>query len=112
MTPEQIAALGAAAKILEIISTWPVAAAIGVIVLGPWVMVGVFIRGQEKRFEAVRQMYENNVDLVREVKVMADERQELVILNTTGFQELSDLIRNNLFCPIVRKGTRQTEASG
>jgi hypothetical protein len=49
-----------------------------------------------------RVMYDNNVELVKRVLTIADEQQEVIIMNTRIQQSLVDRIESNQFCPMVR----------
>jgi len=49
-----------------------------------------------------RRMYENNVELVRQVISLANDQKDLIIMNTRGFTQLIDDVRGNQFCPMVR----------
>ena len=49
-----------------------------------------------------RRMYENNVELVRKYMRLAEEQQEIILLNTRGLQEVVDSIKTNQFCPLMR----------
>ncbi len=109
MTPQQIAILNTVALILDKIGTWPVGTLAAVVIIGPWVAMGVIAWGQAKRFEAVQQMYENNVTLVKNYEKLAGSLQDLVILCTQSLQQVLDTARNNLFCPVARKQTSKQE---
>jgi len=72
-------------------------------------------RWEEKHSEVVR-MYESNVDLVKDAQkrelhyeVVVKDYKELVMLVTGIVTELKDLIKHNLYCPMVRKETRPKE---
>jgi len=103
MNPEQIAIINTVALILERVGTWPVGTIFAVVVVGPWGMMYFISRAQEKRFEAVARMYENNVDLVKNYERVAKSLHDLVVLNTSSLTGVSDRIDNNLFCPFMRK---------
>lgn len=109
MTPEQIATLQAIATILDKVGSWPVGTLFFVIILGPWVLQLVLSRAQEKRFEAVKKMYEDNVELVKTTQQLATDMRDLVTYNIQVMTEVRDMGYNNLFCPIVRKETKQRE---
>jgi hypothetical protein len=82
MTPDQISAISAIAQILEKIGTMPIFSLVTVILIGPWVAMFLLTRGQEKRFDAMKKMYENNVELVKCYEDLAKGMQDLVIYNT------------------------------
>jgi hypothetical protein len=59
---------------------------------------------------AIKRMYENNVSLVKDYQTTSGRLEGLfsevlgvVSLNTQVQQQLTDSIRNNLFCPMVRE---------
>ena len=93
MTPEQISIIAA---ILDKIGTWPISTLVMVIVVGPWLMFFFISRGQEKRFEAVREMYENNVKLVEVYEKLACEQQDTIIMNTGAITKLTTIIEERL----------------
>lgn len=122
MTPEQIAAVNAILGILKIVSSWPVGSVIGAIVMGPWILV-VFLsraadkrdQANERRFDAVKQMYEKNVELVRDSHGLSDDLKDIVIMNTQESQKTRsevekarDDIKNNRFCPVMRVENKKT----
>jgi hypothetical protein len=62
--------------------------------------------------EAGWQAYKDNVDLVKETQAvakqavnLASELAEIVHLNTQAMTTLIDSVKNNMFCPQVRKAT-------
>lgn len=111
MTPEQVSVITAISAILEKIGTMPIFSLIAIVVIGPWVAMFFVSRGQEKRFDAVAQMYKDNVKLVECYEAIARNLQDLVITNVQSMQDMKGKIDNNLFCPLIRKQTKQTEAS-
>ena len=62
---------------------------------------------QDKRFEAVVRMYEDNVRLVSGYERLAGELTSVILLNTQVNTKLVERIDNNLFCPIVKEGGRK-----
>lgn len=50
----------------------------------------------------VRQMYENNVKLCETAIRIAEQQQDVIIMNTRTMQKLVDRIDSNQFCPLVR----------
>jgi len=54
-------------------------------------------------------MYENNVTLVKAYEKIANEQQDMIIMNTEAMTKMKSVVYNNLFCPIVRKETKQQE---
>lgn len=57
----------------------------------------------EKRFDAVVQMYEDNVLLVKNYDKTADGLETVIHLSTKAITQLVEKINNNHFCPIVRE---------
>jgi len=88
-------------------------------VAGPWgIVFFVWWQGQkenkkwEDRFEAVKRMYENNVELVKRYDKLANEQQDVIIMNTQAMTKVADAIENNRFCPIIKQQSRPSEVSG
>jgi hypothetical protein len=106
MNPEHIALINTLAFVMEKMGSWPVGTLAFVVVIGPWVLAFFLTRSQEKRFDAVRHMYEKNVQLVKSFESIADNLQDLVIMNTQAMDGVSSAMRNNLFCPLVRSRIR------
>lgn len=50
----------------------------------------------------VRRMYENNVKLVESYESVAGDLKDIVVLNTRCLTQLSDEIKQNQYCPMVR----------
>lgn len=50
----------------------------------------------------MRQMYENNVELVKNYLRLASDLKDIVIINTQKWQEAHDKIVGNQFCPNIR----------
>ncbi len=139
MSAEQIAALTAIAQIVKTIGAWPVGLVILVAVIGPWVFAAIGARNQDRRIETVaqlyrdsttkneermrkvlehyredvasiKQLYENNVGLVKdydralkENQALASELAGIIHLNTQVQTRLIEKINNNMFCPVVRE---------
>ncbi|MDH5525205.1 MAG: hypothetical protein OEY01_14610, partial [Desulfobulbaceae bacterium] len=62
------------------------------------------INSQEKRFESVVRMYEDNVLLVKGYDRLAGDLTHIIHLNTQVQTKLAEKIENNMNCPIVRDG--------
>ncbi|MDP3012690.1 MAG: hypothetical protein Q8M92_00515 [Candidatus Subteraquimicrobiales bacterium] len=88
-----------------------------VLFIAPWVAVIAIVRGldkrmtkvfdrQDKRFEEVVNMYENNVGLVHGYEKITNNLQDLVILVTSTMQTLIEHIKHNFFCPLNRQNTK------
>ena len=104
MTPEQISIITSVATIVDKMGSWPFGAILAFATLGPWLILFFVARGQERRFEAVRQMYENNVKLVEGFEKLSNEQQDLIILNTQAMTEVKNLIKH--FIEYHREGRR------
>ncbi|MDA8082297.1 MAG: hypothetical protein M0024_01400 [Nitrospiraceae bacterium] len=120
VTPAEQTALISA--LLTLLNKWPVWASIlVVIVIGPWVAQGISLRiierNQERRFnEVVSAMqlankesearYANNIKLVEFAEQIGKDYKELALMVNTALTTLTELIRNNLYCPLVRKSVQ------
>ena len=62
------------------------------------------VSGQEKRFEAVVRMYENNVQVVKDYHDLAQDLTGIITLSTRTLEGLVQKIDNNQFCPLAREG--------
>jgi hypothetical protein len=109
MNPDVLSFVNTVAFILDKVGSWPIGTVALVVVLGPWLLMFFLNRGQEKRFEAVREMYENNAELVRSYQKMADNQQDLILLAAQAMQEMRDTAGNNLWCPLVRRSIKNEE---
>ena len=67
-------------------------------------MQKAFQRSRENMQE-IRQMYESNVLLVKNYRDLAGDLKDVLILNTQAMTTLCDNMKNNQFCPVVRKET-------
>lgn len=66
--------------------------------------VTVLVASQEKRFEAVVRMYENNVQVVKDYHSLAADLTGIITLSTRTLEGLVQKIDNNQFCPLARQG--------
>ncbi len=92
MTPQQLVIIANLLSVLKLMSGWPFGLLIFMTVVGPWVMALVLAYTQKRRFESVVGMYESNVDLVKKYETVAQDLQDVVILNTTTITRLVDRI--------------------
>ena len=113
MSPEQIAALTAATTLIERLGTAPVGVVIAFVVLAPWVIMALVVIYQNRRFEAVVKMYENNfaqtetcTRLAEGFAETAKGFRELVTWTTTEVTEVKAAVLSNMHCPIIRKNAR------
>jgi hypothetical protein len=56
-----------------------------------------------------REMYKNNVELVRDYESLARDLHDVVIMNTQAMQATLDAVKTNQFCPLNRIDTTQTK---
>lgn len=123
MTPEQISTISALAALVQSIGNWPIMSILVLVVLGPWCVNAYTSYQQQKRFElareqsqaqfdAVVQMYKDNVLLVEDYKAMAGGYQNQLVWSTQIVTEAKDIAKNNLHCPLVRKQSRPKDLEG
>ena len=93
MTPDQVSALSAIAAIINQIGTWPIGTVIVAVILGPWLIMLLVSRSQDKRFGAVIEMYKNNVKLVERYEKMAEEHVDTIRLSTAATSELTTYLQ-------------------
>lgn len=105
MNPE-IHALSLLLGILKDIDTWPVLSMVAMVQLMPWIILVSISLHQQRRFENVVKMYENNVILAEEFKKMAEGYREHLIWSTQVTSEAKASMEGNQFCPIVRKNSK------
>ena len=103
MTPQDVAVLTALAALIKQVGTWPILTVLIFVVIGPWVGMFVVSRLQEKRHSAVVNMYENNVDLVKNYEKIAGGLQDILVLSTQTMTSVKLSVDNNLYCPLMRK---------
>lgn len=65
--------------------------------------VNALVTAQEKRFESVVRMYENNVQVVKDYHGLASDLTSIITLSTRTMEALVQKIDNNQFCPVARK---------
>lgn len=135
MTPTELALATSLIGLVKAFGTWPQSLVLIVLAavygLGPWLVVIVVTRGQDKRFSAhelhsteliselresfvaatteqdkrfaaVSLMYENNVLLVKGYERLASDLANIIHLNTQTNTKLVEKINNNHYCPVVR----------
>jgi len=54
-----------------------------------------------------RKMYESNVSLCRDFASITRDLREIVTLNIQSMTEVSDAVKQNQFCPLVRIDTKK-----
>lgn len=67
---------------------------------------GVFteaLNEQKERFDAMAQMYQDNVLLVKGYEKLACDLANIIHLNTQTNTKLVEKINNNHYCPVVRQ---------
>jgi len=109
MTPDQVTALNAIALILQQIGTWKLGTLVAVVFVGPWIMMGVALYLFAKWFNGMREMYKNNVILVKNYESITKDHKEMIVYNTQIMTEVKETADNNLFCPINRDRIHQRE---
>lgn len=107
---------------------WPIWLVAFVAVISPWIAMVYLSRQADKRaadheLNAAKNMaalqeiakagwkaYEDNVELLRETQAIARQTQDIagelvsiIHLNTQSMTTLVDAVKNNMFCPQVRK---------
>jgi Asp-tRNA(Asn)/Glu-tRNA(Gln) amidotransferase C subunit len=113
MSPETAQAISAVATIIDKLGTLPLGTLLIIVLFGPWMFSFIMSRLQEKRFEAVKEMYESNVKLVEEYRELATTLNDIVTLNTAKWSETLEKIDTNQFCPMTRvKKQRMEDVSG
>lgn len=101
-------------KITQTVLSAPSFIAIIALFIFPWVALVWTSARQERRFESVVKMYENNVGLVNDYqelvdgyKKIVDGQQDLIIHVTQVMTAVHDAVRTNSFCPQVRKESQR-----
>jgi hypothetical protein len=97
MGPDYLKLVTAVLGFLQEIGSWPIAAILFTIIIGPWLLAVLLAWGQAKRFNAVKEMYEHNVELVKgyeQVCKRQDEREQslrdLIHLDVQAMTRLVD----------------------
>ena len=109
MNPEALQAIAAICTILDKIGVWPIGGTFLVIVIGPWVFSLLASRAQEKRFDSMKSMYENNAKLVECYEKFAEGQNDVISLNTAKWATALDKIETNQFCPLNRTKKQRME---
>ncbi|MHB8110880.1 MAG: hypothetical protein ACYDHW_12725 [Syntrophorhabdaceae bacterium] len=114
MTPETAHTIGAIATIIDKLGALPIGTLLIVILFGPWIFSFLMERAQEKRFEAMKDMYKSNVKLVESFDKLAGVLNDVVTLNTAKWSEAMDKINTNQYCPMarVKKTVREDVING
>ena len=114
MTPETLTTLAALVTLLKSVGVLPLSMIVALIVLAPWVLMAMALQAMRKdqekrndesklRFEAVVQMYKDNVELVKNYERVSEGLQDILILTTQTMTQVLSSVTNNLFCPLMRK---------
>ena len=61
------------------------------------------LQNYKRDVEKISTFYERNVELVERYEKLASSLAEIIHLNTQVQTQLVESIKNNLFCPVVRK---------
>lgn len=99
MSPQEIAALAAVARLISDIGIWPPL----LLVIGPWVLAVALMwmieKSQARRFRAVQEMYESNASLAKaqiklteDYKELAEGVRDLLLANTQNMALLNERI--------------------
>jgi len=67
------------------------------------------IRKQERYMTEMRQMYENNVELVKGYKDLAGDLKDIIVMNTEVITKQTSAITQNQYCPALRIEKKQVE---
>jgi hypothetical protein len=109
MNPETAQLIAAIVSLLEKGAAAPLGIACLFILFGPWMFTYIINRSVDKRFEAMKQMYQSNVKLVDCYEKLATRQDETIILNTAKWTEVSEEIKTNQFCPMNRTKKHRME---
>ena len=99
MSPQEIAALAAVARLISDIGIWPPL----LLVIGPWVLAVALMwmieKSQARRLRAVQEMYESNASLAKaqiklteDYKELAEGVRDLLLANTQNMALLNERI--------------------
>jgi len=102
MSPEQISLLTGVISIIEKFWGWPSGLLFVVILIGPWILSLSLNQMERRRFDAMVQMYEHNVELVKGYERISTDQQGMLILNTQEWSKTREAVEKNQFCPMVR----------
>lgn len=102
MTPETVSAINAVCSLLDKIGSLPIGAIILFVFLGPWAFSIISGWRQQRQFDEMKRMYENNVTLAQGLEKLAEGQQEMISLNTAKWTEAIQKIDTNQFCPVHR----------
>ena len=89
-------AIIALAAIIEKVGAWPLGLLICILSIGPWLVLMTVSRSQERRFDAMSRMYENNVELVKKYEKLSGEQQDVIIMNTNAVKELTVIVKERV----------------
>lgn len=102
-----------AIKLLGALFSMPSMGLLVAVLVLPWVVLVFTGFRQERRFEGVVQMYENNVKLVDDYQKLVDGykkivegQQDLIIHTAQVMTAVQESVKTNSFCPMVRKDNR------
>ncbi len=109
MGTDQIAIINAVATILDRLGDMPVISLLIIWFIAPWLMLLLVTYVQNRRFEAVVRMYEDNVGLVKAYQDCCSGYRELATFTIEKVSGIEKAVDNNLFCPIVRREAKQRE---
>lgn len=102
MTSETVSFINAVSSLLDKIGSLPVGVIILFVLIGPWAFSIISSWRQQKQFDEMKRMYENNVTLAQGLEKLAEGQQEMISLNTAKWTEAIQKIDTNQFCPVHR----------
>lgn len=112
MTPETAQTINAVATIIDKLGALPIGTLLLIVLFGPWIFSFIANRAQEKRFDAMKEMYKNNVKLVEDYGKLASVQNDVVTINTAKWSEAIDKINTNQYCPMARVKKERKEDIG
>ena len=102
MTPAEISAITSLISALSALGKWPFVLLLFLVLAGPWILAVVLSFREQRRFEQVKRMYEDNVKLVKDYNQLAESQKDVLVMNVQTNQKLIDAIEKNQFCPMIR----------
>ncbi len=98
MTPETIQVVTAISSLLDKVGTLPIGTVIMAVIVGPYVVNLTLGYRQAQQFKAMKDMYENNVKLVKDYEKMSNEHVETIRLSTGAITELTTFLKTRTPC--------------
>jgi hypothetical protein len=104
--------LGNIGALVEIGKSW---GPFGILLVIIWLQqqqYGRILTEHRKYMDEIRDMYLNNVKLVKDYESVACDLKDLVVLNTQVITGLTHDIRENQFCPALRIEKKTVQIAG